>query len=147
MQLKYHISFLKKIYKLLLNSKINKIVFSRCCEFLYSGDYSIPLLVSNPLESDSGHSTNTKTLSQNVFHPAKLPALNAAIIPRLDHEALYKDRVVSLCAWSLYYLVYLLDNFTLFMERTSDIVQLLEFMFKDNYAVWNVEILIQDADF
>jgi hypothetical protein len=193
-------SFPKKILEPPLNSEIDETVFGRCCEFVYSGDYSIPLPVSDPLESDSGHSTNSKTLSQvvqerwnpvnltqNVFHPAKLSALNAAIVPRLDHEALYEDRAVntdpradyaniflchaevyrlgyrtdwvSLCAWSLHRLVHLLDNFTLFMERTGDIVQLLKFAFEESehiddmqqilrdYAVSNVEILMQDADF
>lgn len=64
---------------------------------------------------------------------------------------------VSLCAWSLYRLLHLLDNFTLFDERSGDIVQLLSFgdsEYMENmqdilqeYAVWNVEILMQDADF
>ncbi|KAJ0413233.1 hypothetical protein BJY00DRAFT_322296 [Aspergillus carlsbadensis] len=186
-------SFLKKILKAPLNSKINKRVFGHCCKFVYLGNYSIPLLVLDPLESSSIHSTNSKTLSQvvqerwdpvnltkNVFHPSNLSVLNAAIAPRLDgvvntdpradyaniflchaevYRLGYRTNWVSLCAWSLHHLVHLLDNFTLFMERTGDIVQLLEFMFKESkyiedmqqilrdYAVWNVEILMQNADF
>ena len=50
-------------------------------------------------------------------------------------------------------------NFTLFEERTEDIVQLLVFVFEDSeymgnlenmlrdYMVWNVEILTRNADF
>ncbi|KAL4863708.1 hypothetical protein BDV12DRAFT_201839 [Aspergillus spectabilis] len=164
-------SFPKKILEAPLNSEIDETVFGCCCEFVYSVDYSIPLPVSDPLESDSGHSTNSTTLSQVVqerwdpvnlpkdpFHPANPSVLKAAIGPRLDHEAFYEDGVVntdpradyanvflcraevyrldyrtdwvSLCAWSLHRLVHLLNNFTLFTERTGDIVQLLKFVFE-----------------
>jgi hypothetical protein len=81
----------------------------------------------------------------------------------LSHAKVYRVGFrtdwVLLCAWSLFRLLHLLANYTLFDERTGDIVQLLKFVFEDSeymenmqdilrdYAVWNVETLMQDADF
>ncbi|KAJ5396518.1 hypothetical protein N7509_004631 [Penicillium cosmopolitanum] len=60
---------------------------------------------------------------------------------------------------SFYLLLRLLENFTLFEERTGDIVQLLIFDFEESesiknlenmlrdYMIWNVEILMRNADF
>jgi hypothetical protein len=65
----------------------------------------------------------------------------------------------SLIILSFYRLLRLLKNFTLFKKRTGDIVQLLVFIFKDSeyignlevmlrdYMVWNVQILMRNADF
>ncbi|KAJ5202168.1 hypothetical protein N7449_004247 [Penicillium cf. viridicatum] len=66
---------------------------------------------------------------------------------------------LSLILLSFYRLLRLLEDFTLFEERTGDIVQLLVFVFEDSeyirnlevmlrdYMVWNVEILMRNADF
>ncbi|KAF7164506.1 hypothetical protein CNMCM6106_001024 [Aspergillus hiratsukae] len=81
----------------------------------------------------------------------------------LSHAEVYRFAYitdwVSLCALSLYRLIRSLASFTLFEERTGDIVKLLKFVFEENeymhemqdvlvdYAAWNVEILMPDADF
>jgi hypothetical protein len=66
---------------------------------------------------------------------------------------------LSLIVLSFYRLLRLLEKFTLFEERTGDIVQLLVFVFEDSeymknleillrdYMVWNVEILMRNPDF
>jgi hypothetical protein len=185
-------AFPQKILEPPLNSEIDEVVFGRCCEFVYSGDYSVPLPFDRPLKSQMPSKNvlprwNPASLTGNVFYPDKLRSMYAAISSRLGKELPCEERMVntdpradyaeiflshakvyrlglrtdwvSLCAWSLYRLLHLLDNFTLFDERTGDIVQLLSFVFEDSeymenmqdilqeYAVWNVEILIQDADF
>ena len=81
----------------------------------------------------------------------------------LSHAEVHRYGVrtgwLSLIVLSLYQLLRLLENFTLFEERTGDIVQLLVFVFEDSeymeqlevmmrdYMVWNVETLMRDADF
>jgi hypothetical protein len=76
-----------------------------------------------------------------------------------DYRFAYAMDWDSLCALSLYRLIRSLASFTLFEERTGDIVKLLKFVFEENedmhdmrdvlihYAAWNVEILMRDADF
>ncbi|KAL4801660.1 hypothetical protein BDV18DRAFT_148488 [Aspergillus unguis] len=185
-------SFPKKIFEPSLNSEIDIVVFGRCCEFVYSGDYSVPLPISRPLKSETPSKNDPPrwdpaSLTANVFYPARLRSMYAALSSRLGKELPCEERVVntdpradhaeiflshakvyqlgfrtnwvSLCAWSLYRLLHLLANFTLFDERTGDIVQLLKFVFEDSeyienmhdilqdYAAWNVETLMQDADF
>lgn len=65
----------------------------------------------------------------------------------------------SLCDRSLHWLVRSLTCFNLFEERTGDIVKLLRFVFEEikyieslrvvlrDYAAWNMEIFMRDADF
>ncbi|KAJ6163864.1 hypothetical protein N7497_003843, partial [Penicillium chrysogenum] len=81
----------------------------------------------------------------------------------LSHAEVHRYGVrtgwLSLVVLSFYQLLRLLENFTLFEERTGDIVQLLVFVFEDSeymeqlevmlrdYMVWNVETLMRDADF
>jgi hypothetical protein len=81
----------------------------------------------------------------------------------LSHAEIHRFRVrtgwLSLSALSLYRLLRLLKNFTLFEERLGDIVQLLVFVFEDSqymgnlekmlqdYMVWNMETLMRNADF
>jgi hypothetical protein len=90
------------------------------------------------------------------------PRVNYAEI-FLSHVKVYRVGFqtdwVLLCAWSLFWLLHLLANYTLFNERTRDIVHLLKFVFKDSeymenmqdilrdYAVWNIETLMQDTNF
>jgi hypothetical protein len=85
------------------------------------------------------------------------------IVVFLSHAKIHRFRVrigwLSLTILSYYHLLRLLKNFTLFKERTGNIVQLLVFIFKDSeyienleimlreYMVWNVEILMRNADF
>lgn len=81
----------------------------------------------------------------------------------LSHAEVYRlaftTNWVSLWSLSLYRLIRSLTSFTLCEERTGDIVELLKFVFEENenmyelkvvlvdYAAWNVEILMRDADF
>ncbi|KAL4780136.1 hypothetical protein BJX76DRAFT_60436 [Aspergillus varians] len=194
-------SFPKGMFQSSILSKTDEVVFGRCCEFLYSGDYSVPLPISNPSGGNGEQSRNNKEpsresigrwdpmkLKENLFHPAKFPNTYVLLTERFDQAILYESSKVlnadpevnyaeiflshaevyrfsyrtdwvSLCALSLNRLVHLLANFTLFEERTGDIVRLLKFVFEESeymenmrdilrdYAVWNVEILMQDADF
>lgn len=57
-------SFLKDILQLPMNSEIDEVVFGRCCEFVYSGDYSVPFLISNPSGSAVDQPSNSNTVSQ-----------------------------------------------------------------------------------
>lgn len=81
----------------------------------------------------------------------------------LGHAEIHRFAVrtdwYSLSVLSFYLLLRLLENFTLFEERTGDIVQLLIFDFEESesiknlenmlrdYMIWNVEILMRNADF
>lgn len=73
MLLKYHtyskspiisIMMLLTILQPPISEEVDEVVFGRCCEFVYSGDCSVPLPVSNPSESDGGQPSSNKTLSQ-----------------------------------------------------------------------------------
>lgn len=71
----------------------------------------------------------------------------------------YRTDWGSLCDRSLYWLIRSLARFKLFKERTGDIVKLLRFVFEEieymeslqvilrDYAAWDVETLMWDADF
>ena len=193
--------FPKEIFQPPINGQIDEVVFGRCCEFVYSGDYSVPLPTADPCGDDGDQTSDSQELSRgsarrwdpmnhrgNLFHPSTLPDICASIKAKLDKapldadgEALNKDPAdnyaniflshaevyrfayatnwYSLCALSLYRLIRSLAGFTLFEERTGDIVRLMKFVFEENegmhdvrdalvhYAVWNVEILMRDADF
>lgn len=180
---------------------IDEEVFGRCCESVYSGDYSAPC----PVPQSSGNGTpqpenretqcqeeanrwDSSSLNWNLFHPKGL-LLNYDILlakightPRsgsekdlsndpftsyaavfLSHAEIHRFGVrtgwLSLIVVYFYRLLRLLENFTLFEERTGDIIQLLVFVFEDieymgtlkimlrDYMVWNVEILMRNADF
>ncbi|EDP50806.1 hypothetical protein AFUB_071470 [Aspergillus fumigatus A1163] len=175
-------SFPKEILQPPLNGKVDEIVFGRCCEFVYSGDYSVPLPTgdrygddddqpsdSQPLCQESARRWNPLNHQENMFHPSKLPDICAFIKKNLDKAPLDEDgeipntdpadNYVPLWCLSLYPLIRSLASFTLCEERTGDIVELLKFVFEENeymyelkvvlvdYAAWNVEILMQDADF
>jgi hypothetical protein len=45
--------FLKDIFQPPINGQINEVIFGRCCEFIYSGDYSV-LLPTADLCRDDG---------------------------------------------------------------------------------------------
>ncbi|KAL6234935.1 hypothetical protein BDW75DRAFT_240632 [Aspergillus navahoensis] len=92
-------SFPKKLLESPL-SEIDEVVFGRCCEFLYSGDYSVPLPISSPLKSKTPSQNvparwDPASLTGNVFYPGKLRSMYAAISSRLDQELSYEDRVVN----------------------------------------------------
>lgn len=75
------------------------------------------------------------------------------------HRFAHRTDWTFLRALSLYWLTRLLQNFTVSEERTRDIVSLLRFIFVESeqmqdvekvmsdYAVWNVEVLMHDAEF
>ncbi|EAL90936.1 uncharacterized protein AFUA_1G16080 [Aspergillus fumigatus Af293] len=194
-------SFPKEILQPPLNGQVDEIVFGRCCEFVYSGDYSVPLPTADPCGDDGDQTNDRQALSracarrwnplnhrENIFHPTKLPDICAFFKKNLDEAPLDEDgeipstdpadnyagvflshaevyrlafttNWVSLLSLSLYRLIRSLASFTLCEERTGDIVELLKFVFEENeymyelkvvlvdYAAWNVEILMRDADF
>jgi hypothetical protein len=81
----------------------------------------------------------------------------------LSHAKVHRFGVrtgrLSLSVLAFYRLPWLLEPFTLFKERTGDIIQLLKFVFEDSeyvenlgnmlrdYIVWNVEMIMRNADF
>jgi hypothetical protein len=194
-------SFPKEILQPPLNGQVDEIVFGRCCEFVYSGNYSVPLPTTDPCGDDGDEPSDSQALSrgsarrweplnhlENIFHPTKLPDIYAFIKEKLDKAPLdedgefpntdpvdnyadvflshaevycfaYSTDWVSLCALSLHRLIRLLVSFTLYEERTGDIVKLLKFVFEESerlqemqhvlvdYAAWNMEILMRDVDF
>jgi hypothetical protein len=194
-------SFPKEILQPPINGQIDEVVFGRCCEFVYSGNYSVPLPTTDPCGDDGDETSDSQALScgsarrwdpmnhqGNLFHSTALPDICAFIKGKLDKAPLDEDGEVSnndpadnyanvflshaevysfaytthwgsLCALSLYRLIRSLASFTLFEERTGDIVKLLKFVFEEkenmhdmrdvlvHYAAWNVEILMRDADF
>ncbi|KAK9576872.1 hypothetical protein HCH54_001474 [Aspergillus fumigatus] len=194
-------SFPKEILQPPINGQVDEIVFGRCCEFVYSGDYSVPLPTADPcgdgddeprdsqeLPQESARRWNPLNHRENIFHPTKLPDICAFIKKNLDnapldeggeipntdpadnyagvflshaevHRFAFSTNWVSLWSLSLYRLIRSLASFTLCEERTGDIVELLKFVFEENeymyklkvvlvdYAAWNVEILMRDADF
>nr|XP_001393306.2 hypothetical protein ANI_1_2602074 [Aspergillus niger CBS 513.88] len=181
--------------------EMDEIVFGRCCEFVYSGDYSVPLPNSSHSGSpvdQPGNSNgifqeielrlNPTNLTENIFHPTRASQPHAPYVercdpvpwyeagvplntdPAVDYSAVFLShaeivRFSSRTNWaslhdrSLYWLVRSLARFQLFKERTRDIVALLRFVFEESeciedvqtvlqhYIVWNVEILMRDADF
>lgn len=67
--------FPKKILNSPVNDEIDEVDFGRCCEFVYTGDYSIPLPTreSHFIEEDKPAWTplkrwNPTQLSENIFH-------------------------------------------------------------------------------
>lgn len=178
--------------------------FSRCCEYVYAGDYSDPCPLPEPQENDilqpedpEDHETqchqgeklwDPSSLDWNIFHPKGL-SLNYDILlaklghtmrpepkkdfnndPNTSYAAVFLSHAeihrfaartgwLSLNVLSFYRLLRLLENFTLFEERVDDIVQLLVFTFEESehlvnlenmlrdYMVWNVEVLMRNADF
>ncbi|KAJ5287761.1 hypothetical protein N7478_003447 [Penicillium angulare] len=102
---------------------INKVIFARCCKFVYSGDYLI-----SPSTNPSG------TLRSEV---AEVPIIdhqhsctNVILSHAEIHNFAYKTGWTSLCALSLYRLIQCLDNFKLFHERKGEIVELLRVCFE-----------------
>lgn len=61
--------------------KVGEVVFGRCCEFLYSGSYSVPRPLFDPLAGDrlencwngSVGRWDPSFLTRNTFHPTTLP--------------------------------------------------------------------------
>ncbi|KAF3399950.1 hypothetical protein F1880_007971 [Penicillium rolfsii] len=179
--------------------EIDEVIFSRCCEFVYSGDYSVPFPVYDPYggqrrigiqpSKESVRRWNPANIT-NFFHPELLPRVCADLLERLDQAPKYQAKEelntdpkhdhteifichaelyrfarrmnwASLCYLSVYRLLRLLANFNLCEERTGDVVTLMKFIFEEtdgadmgnmdsllrDYAVWNVETLMQDVDF
>jgi hypothetical protein len=178
---------------------VDENIFSCCCEFVYTGDYSLPGPISTASEDAENKSSNddepsqkaaeqwTPThLTRNLFHPSRFPGVCRLILERLDgiivdkacpntdptedytnlflghahvYRFGYRTDWASLCALSLYRIANILANFTLFEERTGDVVRLLSFVFEESeymdnlrhllrdYAVWNVGILMKDVRF
>ncbi|KAE8384178.1 hypothetical protein BDV23DRAFT_43032 [Aspergillus alliaceus] len=82
--------FPKEIFQPPINGQINEVVFGRCCEFVYSGDYSVPLLTAYPCGDDGDQTSDSQVLSRgsarrwdpmnhrgNLFHPTTLPDICA----------------------------------------------------------------------
>lgn len=97
-------SFPNKVLQLPINAEVGEIVFGRCCEFVYSGDYSVRLPASNPSGSDGGQSDNSNAmpqrlearwnpvhLTENIFHPTNLSGAHAPVVERLDQVPWYED--------------------------------------------------------
>ncbi|KAF5862548.1 hypothetical protein ETB97_011545 [Aspergillus alliaceus] len=161
--------FPKEIFQPPINGQINEVVFGRCCEFVYSGDYSVPLLTAYPCGDDGDQTSDSQVLSRgsarrwdpmnhrgNLFHPTTLPDICAFIKEKLDKAPLDEDGEVpnndpadnyaddSLCALLLYQRIRSLASFTLFKERTGDIVKPLKFVFEENEDVHDIAVAESD---
>ncbi|KAJ5640298.1 uncharacterized protein N7484_008160 [Penicillium longicatenatum] len=194
-------SFPKRALEPKMIKAVDEEVFGRCCEFVYSGDYSVPPPITKSSKNDDlqGRDIETRTqkvakrwdpshLTWNIFSPKGLSQNYDRLLQKLDHpprskfvRELNNDPFTSyaavflshaeiycfgiktgwrsLAALSAYRLLRLLEDFTLFEERTEDIVQLLEFVFEDSehmidletllreYIIWNVEMMMRNVDF
>ncbi|KAJ5678481.1 uncharacterized protein N7477_004114 [Penicillium maclennaniae] len=199
-------SFPVQILQPPIAEEFDEVVFGRCCEFVYTGDYSVPPPIYDGIRNQSATESvrrwDPAGLSWNFFHPGKFPIVCADLRERLgqvnpnyrandesstDPKYSYADVFLchaeiysfasrtgwtALCHLSLYRLLGLLANFTLCEERTGDIVTLFKFTFENvdseefesigdikfegmgdlkklmgDYAMWNLEILMQDMDF
>ncbi|KAB8227898.1 uncharacterized protein BDW43DRAFT_304288 [Aspergillus alliaceus] len=114
------------------------------------------------LQPPLNHEIDEIIVHEGVEVPNTDPAVSYADV-FLSHAQVYRlghrTDWVSLCALSLYRLTRSLASFTLFEERTGDIIRLLSFVFEESedmknmqdmlldYAAWNIEILLWDADF
>ncbi|KAJ5111449.1 hypothetical protein N7532_001984, partial [Penicillium argentinense] len=143
--------------------------FVRCCECVYSGDYSAPYPIPGSSEGDKSQPIDVEKqcqkaakrwdpsyLTWNLFHPvyAAVFLTHTEIHRFAFRTGWYPLRVLSYCRF-----LRLLEKFTVFKARTGDIVQLLEFVFEDSeymqnlasmardYMVWNVEMIMRKADF
>lgn len=193
--------FPEEILRSPIHLEMDEVVFGRCCEFVYSGDYSVPLPNSShsgsPVDQPGNSNMvsqgieprwNPTNLTENIFHPTRVTQAHAPYVerfdpvpwyeadvpwnadPAVDYSAVFlshaeilrlscRTKWVSLRDRSLYWLIRSLARFQLFKERTQDIVTLLKFVFEESecieviqmvlqhYVVWNVEILMCDADF
>jgi hypothetical protein len=57
-------SFPKEILQPPLNRQVDGIVFGRCCEFVYSGDYSVLLLTADWYGDDDDEPSDSQPLCQ-----------------------------------------------------------------------------------
>ncbi|KAJ5642570.1 hypothetical protein N7490_006570 [Penicillium lividum] len=180
---------------------IDEEVFARCCEYVYTGDYSVPYPAQESSECDTAPPEDRDTqcreevkrwnpshLTRNLFYPKVLPHYYNVLLGRLGHprlseseKSLSNDPSTSYAAallshaeiycfgvrtnWkclallSFFRLLRELENFTLYEERTGDIVQLLEYVFEGtvymdcletllrHYIVWNVDLMMRNVDF
>jgi hypothetical protein len=93
-------TFPEKLLDSPLNSEIDEFVFGRCCEFVYSGDYSVPLPISSPLKSETPSRNvpprwDPVSLTGNTFCPDKLQSMYDAISSRLRQELQCEKRVMN----------------------------------------------------
>ncbi|KAJ5467323.1 hypothetical protein N7475_005075 [Penicillium sp. IBT 31633x] len=80
-------SFPSEILRPPICEEIDEEVFGRCCEFVYTGDYSVP----SPIYGGIGNQSSTESvrrwdpvrLTWNLFHPGKFPIVCADLRERL----------------------------------------------------------------
>lgn len=140
-------SFPKEIRDTPLIERIDEVVFGRCCEFLYSGDYSTPPPVFEPYGSEHGDRSKPSTgsvgrwnpsdLTRNLFHPTTLSRictdLRAQLHPTrkyFDIEGLDTDPTdnyseIFLCHAELYCFAYSTNWTSLCLLSLYHLVQLL----------------------
>ena len=80
--------------------EIDEVVFGRCCEFVYSGNYSVPSPVYDPhggqrgiadqLSKGSVKRWNPANITWNLFHPQTLPSVCADLLDGLDQVPNYR---------------------------------------------------------
>ncbi|KAJ6142862.1 hypothetical protein N7471_002315 [Penicillium samsonianum] len=136
---------------------IDEEVFSRYYEFVYSRDYS----ALYPVPQSSGNEANrwdSSSLNWNLFHLKGLLLNYNILLAELGHTPrLGSEKDLSNNPFTSYTVVFL--SHAEIHQRTGDIVRLLVFVFKDSeymrnlevmlrdYMVWNMEILMRNADF
>lgn len=130
-----------------------------------------PSLLTGNVFSPKGLSRNYDRLLRKLDHPPRSKSVKelnndsftsyAAVF--LSHAEIYRFGIRtgwrSLIALSVHRLLHLLKGFTLFEERTGDVVQLLKSVFEDSedmihletllldYIVWNVEMMMRNDGF
>ncbi|GFF82365.1 hypothetical protein IFM47457_05779 [Aspergillus lentulus] len=56
--------FLKGIFQPPINGQIDEVIFGHYCEFVYSGDYTVPLPAADPCGDNGDQTSNSQALSQ-----------------------------------------------------------------------------------
>ncbi|CAK40082.1 uncharacterized protein BO96DRAFT_325499 [Aspergillus niger CBS 101883] len=142
--------------------EMDEIVFGRCCEFVYSGDYSVPLPNSSHSGSpvdQPGNSNgifqeielrlNPTNLTENIFHPTRASQPHAPYVERCDPVPWYEAGVPLNTDPAVDYSAVFLSHAEIvrFSSRTNWASLHDRSLYWLHYIVWNVEILMRDADF
>lgn len=73
-----------------VNDEIDEVDFGRCCEFVYTGDYSVPLPTSELHQTDDDAPIwtpmsrwNPTNLVRNIFHPMSIENYKSHLVEEL----------------------------------------------------------------
>ncbi|KAB8230313.1 uncharacterized protein BDW43DRAFT_321601 [Aspergillus alliaceus] len=138
--------FPKEIFQPSINGQVDEIVFGHCCEFIYSGDYSIPLPTADLCRDDNDKPSDSQTLSREKLDKASLDEG----VP--DNNLADNYAAVFLSYAEVYHFAYTADwdplytlLLYLYLRKIKDMDNMRDMLV--HYAVWNIEIIMRDTNF